>query len=192
MPLERRKSTDEVSSNFVDSPKHLPKRQKYGITLSDAGLIEGYLQKKICVLIHIRGIKEELVVLFQREGNAGNASPLIANPLITHSGKAVDASNSAPRRDEHIVLVNSVEAMEPPEGVIPSLVRVDVPDRIYGLLPHSLYLSVKSGFVFRGNRSMVENREFGLGGRGLIVPEDESAGEVVESGSEVLDSISRA
>lgn len=186
-----RETKREISSDFIDSPKGLLQRQNKGITFSNAGFIQDYLQKELCILVHfhVRNIDQELVALFQRKGDAGNPSPSIANPLIAEKRSTSDGGDVSPSGDEHVVLVDSVQAMESPEGVIPSLVRVSCADRIYGFLPHALYLSAKSGFVTRGNRSVIEDREFGVARRGLVIPADEATGKIVQGSSEVLDDI---
>lgn len=88
------------------------------------------------------------------------------------------------------MLVDDIKAMESPERVIPSLVWVEIPDRIYNFLPHALYFSCKSGFEFRGRDRPVENWELDLLSRLVPISSDKCASEMIESGAEIVDSVS--
>lgn len=128
------------------------------------------------------------MALFQH--NRGTETePSISVPLIFNGRKAIYCRDVSDPGEKHIVLVNSVKAMESPERVIPSLVWVDVPDRIYNFLPHALYFCSKSGLEFRGRNRLIEDWELSLWARLLAVDDDKGAGEMIESRAEVVNSI---
>jgi hypothetical protein len=81
----------------------------------------------------------------------GEALPhrVVGVHLFQHPSEPASAEIYAPQLrsdgNQKTVLVGEVQLMEPPETVIPSLVRFDRVDRFF---PHSLHFSGLSGFVF--------------------------------------------
>ncbi len=92
-------------------------------------------------------------------------------------------------REEKTVLVDVIKLMDFPERFVSALVRFEPVDRFYGLLPHSLYLSSLSGFVYLGTRRSGE-RNVAVG----FSPRESDLGkvirQVVESTPDVLDDVS--
>ena len=88
------------------------------------------------------------------------------------------------------MLVTVVKCVDPIERVIPSLVWLETFDRLNSLIPHSLYFSLKSGFVGFGTEVPFEDWERRVFGGGAVVRNDESLRQVIQRGSEILNSIS--
>ena len=82
------------------------------------------------------------------------AQPLmIEHSLDNHSlqvSREHNDTDCGPDSYQNSMLVDIVESVESPEGVIPSLVWLAGLDCLYRCLRHSLYFSGRFGFVFRG------------------------------------------
>jgi hypothetical protein len=92
-------------------------------------------------------------------------------------------------REEKTMLVDIIKLMDFPERFVSTLVRFEPVDRFYSLLPHSLYLSSLTGFVFIGTR---RNRERNVAA-GFSARESDLGKvmrQVVESTPDVLDDVS--
>ena len=167
------------------------KAQNHRIAFSDVGLIENYLRKELCILVHFRTRDTELLALFESQRNPWDTDPTITVPLIGDGRKTIYCGDATPSHDKHIVLVRNVKAMEPPERVIPSMVWVDSPDSVYSLLPHALYFVLKSGFALRGSNRIVENWELSMWGDDPVLGADESASQMVKGCPEVVNSVAQ-
>jgi hypothetical protein len=174
--------------HFEDFSSELRKRENHRVAFSDIGLIENYLRKELCVLIDFRVQELELLALFQYS-KFPEVCPSISIPLIGDEGITIYSSDVSEASEQHIVLVDGVKAMESPERVIPSLVWVDIPDRIYSFLPHAMYFCRKTGFELRGRNRSVENWEFDLIRDFLPVSDNKGACEMIEGASQVVNGI---
>ena len=177
----------EPPNSVPDGVEGLFECKNQGVAFGDSNFIQSYLQKQACVLVHFyaRNVRRELVALFQREGDAREPNPPIADPLIHDWRKAVDGRETSPTCHEKIVLVDVVKAMKPPERIVTSLIWVGIPDDLYDFLPDALYLSAKSSFVVRGSRLMIEDWE-GVPVDSFPIGEHQSANEIIQSRTEVL------
>jgi len=95
------------------------------------------------------------------------------------------------------------EVVQTPEGVVPSLVRLEAVDHFYGTRMHSLYYSRRLGFVFGRTLAKRESgaleSNFALGSRidnslgfcpgSLPVSLDKLPSQVVETAPQVVDSV---
>jgi len=178
----------QTSDDEHDFPPELGKPQNHWITFSDVGLIENYLRKEWCALVHFRVEESELIALFQYRRST-ETDPSISIPLVPNGGRSANRCDISDPGEKHIVFVDGVKAMESPERVIPSLVWVDVPDRIDDFLPHALYFCSKSGFAFRGRNRTVEDWELGLWTGAFPIGADKLTGKMVQSAAQVMNSI---
>jgi len=192
----------QVSYDILDASKRLFENSKYDFSFSNPRLIERYLQEKLWIIVHLRfrEINGECVACFQRESisqlrrclgdNAfGTSSYHVVTQFSMEAG--IDKRDRGASGHQKAMLVDTVEAMEPPQGIIPSLVWLDSLDRIYSTLPHALYLSRKSGLLLLGERFTIADWEADIFGRfGLRSNPDESARQVVQSASHILNRIS--
>jgi hypothetical protein len=191
----------QVSYNVLDASKRLFEDSKYDFSFRDPRFIERYLQEKLRILIHLRfrEINGECVALFQREpvsqtrgclwNNAYSAlRPQVFTQATMEAG--IDERDGSSGGHQKAVLINNVEAMEPPKGVIPSVVWLDSLDGIYSVLPHALYLSRKSGLLVLGERFTIADWESNILGRFGVSRSDKTASEVIESASQVLNRVS--
>src|SRR5580704_3789728 len=191
----------EVAYDLADAAQRLFKNNKYDFSFRDPRFIERYLQEKLWILVHARlfGINGDCVACFQREsipeGQSGvtvDASDALGQELRRAAAEGrVDERKGCASGHQKAMLVDNVEAVESPQGIIPSLVWLDSLDRIYGVLPHALYLSRKSGVLLLGERFTLADWETDVLGRlGLSRHSDEPTREVIKSASQVLNRVS--
>lgn len=169
----------------------VPKRQENWITLNNTGLVEHYLRKEFCILVHfqVRKLNRKLLAFFQYHGTSGNPSPAIAIPIGIEGKDPIYCCDASEGGYKHLVLVDNVEAVEPPEGHISSLVWVDTPDRVDGFLPHALYLSATRSFLLCGRRRVVHDWETGAFSDGISISQDEDTSDMIQGTSEVMDGV---
>jgi len=195
------KQGPENQDDVIDKINHLTKCFDDHLTLKDARLVDHYRKSDLLVLIRfrIRLIDEEFIACFQREqvvlgsqeqrqirhgstfllvGNQGSQAPRERRANVQALETGADCHQQA-------VLIHNVEAVQLPEGVVPSLVWLDRVDRVDRVLPHALDLSQLSGFVFLGG---IEDREIDVIERTWLgrPDQDELVGQMVESASQVL------
>src|ERR1700722_10836519 len=195
----------EVGHDVADKIRHTLERFENRITLNNPRFAERYIKQEIYLLVHFRigGINKEFVAYLEREHPVGgseiefNRGRLRESVFLHERGEYsptmcsdVHGTECGTHGNQQAVLVGAVESMEPPEGVIPSLVWFDSVDGVYGVLPHSMYFSVHSGLVFRG---VIENRKVNMLGVGGIPRSDskQPIGQMVKRTSEVMKGISR-
>jgi hypothetical protein len=190
----------EVACDLLDASARIFENGHYDFSLRNPRLIERYLQHKLSVLVHLRfrGIEGEFVACFQREpihqGVGGDRegvgeSQHVVSDLSRESW--IDLRDARRSSHQQAMLVDNVQAMESPKGVIPSLVWLQALDSLYSVLPHALYLSRERGLLLLGERFTIADWEADMLGRlGLSRHPDEPASEVVKCASEVLNRIS--
>jgi len=176
-------------SKFIQS-------QDDGITFSHPGFMENYLREESCILLHFKASNlhsgdSELLACFHNRRDAGYSEESITVPSTLYRWQPAYRRDASESSDKHVVFVDNVKAMESPERVIPSLVWVDVPDRLYDVLPHALYLSSESGLTFRGCERTVKDWELSLWSRLGAIGPDERTREVVECGAKIVDCIAK-
>lgn len=187
---------DEVLNNLSDSSQRSTQDQNQWLPNGYLRLIERYLSKELHILVQfrIRGIAEDYIACFQREGAVRNTDPITAHHIgepIIACGRGtgerltrVHGSDFSIGCKEKPVLVNVVKAMQAPKDIIPSLVWFDRADRVYRGLVHAIYLSSVSGLVFRG---IVKDGERGLCGKfPFVVSPNKRVSEVIKGAPEVL------
>src|SRR5262249_45103776 len=145
---------------------------------------ERYVKAELhCILDFRMGDGKEHVSLFQRETLDGWDSkhvteirvwaPGIASPIpFDHFGTLARehgvCAKIRPNCQQQAVLVDVVQAVQAIKDFpIASAVWFGTVDSVYGILPHSLHSSKKSGFVFRG---VLENGEVYMGKKARFRP----------------------
>lgn len=184
-----------------------------GFAFTNPRLVERYLKSEIYILVHFRTseITKEYAACFQRKGRIPKRDPVvlgesgeshivkswIGSPLLQSGFQCESLMTASIEKTQYgssgkkqPMFVTTVKLMESPQNSVPSLVWFDVVDNVYPLLPHALHFSSKSGLVVRGGRSATEYWESRQAANGVIVCPDQCTGEVVECGSECLQSVS--
>lgn len=171
---------------------------------------ERYLKAELHFLIHFRigGVDEECVAYLQRELSVSRFEMGVDRFHLgdnrTHRvqmsegvgecgggvSTQVHTEDGCPYGRYKAVFVDVVKLVEMPERVIPTLVWFGRVDRIYSILPHSLYFSRTFGSVFRG---VIRNREADVARwtalRNPRPTPEKLIGQVIEGTSEILQNV---
>lgn len=195
----------EGENNVINQIKHLLERFEQRLTLSNPRLSKRYDEVTLQLLLHFRTRDgEEFVACLQREDRRcerhekvgpvgirkGHIRPVTTSKRL-HDGSAFTWRDAAEvirvsHCDQQAVLVDVVKFVEQPERVVPTFVWFDRVDYVYSILPHALYFSSASGFVYRGT---VKNRER-CPKRGIFASnQDQLMGQVVQRTSEIVQSV---
>lgn len=183
-------------------------------TFENARFAERYLNSEFHILVRfrVRAIDKEVIACLQREEFVGGSNPkvnsrdFIARPqFLERFGHSfgnrradVHALELTASSNQEAVFVDIVKSVNDPERVIPTLVRLDFVDGIYGRLRHSVYLSHLAGFVFFGSIkdwevNMPERIAPRRGDSGTArADEDKLVGQMVQSTSKIVDNVSEA
>jgi hypothetical protein len=191
----------EIGDDLLDKIRQLMNRWENRLTLNNLRLIERYLEGELRILIHTRWHGEEYCAVFYGEDSIRRRYVHIHDWRAHDTGPSGADDHCAPKscRDgcvkcesggkQEAVFLSVVKLAQLPKGVCPSFVRFGQIDRVHRVLRHALYFSHTSGFIFVG---VAEDRESRESRGNTSVPFDQSANDVVESGSEVLEDFSRA
>jgi hypothetical protein len=144
-----------------------------------------------------RYIKEELylVVIFRSRRGSGDFATFLKRSIVEVGGPhdihwPASATRCEPHRNQAAMLVEIVELVESPEIVISSSVRVHPLDDLLDILPHSVHLSVKSGYLFFGRRDVLGDwkcgKNSGLFDAGSF---DQFPRKIVQTTVEILDNV---
>ncbi|HEY4905048.1 MAG TPA: hypothetical protein VIH89_16355 [Candidatus Sulfotelmatobacter sp.] len=197
------KQRSEVGNQVVNKVIHTLERFNNRITLNNSRFSERYIKQEIYLLVHFRvgGINKEFVAYFQgehpicrtdvevRHGRHGQALGLhhfreFGAEVLPN----VEVAERRSYRNQKTVLVDVVQLVESPERVVSSLVWFDCVDSVYSILPHSLYFSSSSGFIFRG---IIKDRKVNVPGiaNSPSANHEELISQVVESTSEIVENV---
>jgi hypothetical protein len=91
---------------------------------------------------------------------------------------------------QEAVFISSVEFMESPQHVVPSLVWHARTDEVFSFFPHAIHFSSKLALLSWGGRDIFDDREAGLGSHLSAVSGDQRTCQIVERASEVLKNVS--
>jgi len=91
---------------------------------------------------------------------------------------------------QEAVFISSVELMETPQHVVPSLVWQARTDEVFSFFPHAMYFSSKRALLPWGGRNVFDDWEAGLASHLSAVSGDKRTCQIVESASEVLKNVS--
>ncbi len=200
----------KAGDDAINKLRELMERFKDRLTLDNLRLAERYVKGELLILVHMRSSccptnAPDFGVIFQgshilrskrkwprkvvresRDGiasggpHAGQHDSECGAEIVDHRG--IDGCD----RHQEAVFVEVVKLMQHPELVIPSLVRFGRIDGLYRGWTHSLYFSRTRGFVFI---DALCDREISRLSGNIFVGKDELIGEVVESGSQVMDRV---
>ena len=156
----------ELQDSAADKISQMLERFNQRLTLSNPRLIERYLKSELHIMVSYRWCGEEYVAYFERaqdvlglEEDAENGRLIFFSPSLLHKlaelrtdiTAQICAFKGRHSSEQQAMLVDDVQFVEHPKIVtLPSIVWFDSPDRIFSVLPHALYFSLKQGFVFRG------------------------------------------
>lgn len=194
-----REQRSEDGNQVADNIEHFLGHFEDRFTLDNPRLVERYLKGELLVLVDfvVRAANVKAMACFQREEVIGGAQGQVHGreqllcrlPHSPHQFRT-DAYAFEGRAcgQDQAMLVDTVQAMKLPKRIVPSLVWLDSVDRINGLLPHALYLSRLSGFVFRGG---VKNWEVNMEERPWLSRTDQHKliCQMVKGAPEVLNNI---
>lgn len=184
-----------------DALRQLMERWDDRPTLADPRLEERYLKSKLLIRVYslVRQTGVEHVACLQRflSGSLNKEIELGKTVKTNGFGQVVGHllpnihANVDDHRDYQAVLVGIVQLVEHPELVaLPSLVRFQCQDVVYGARRQSLYYSSQRGFIFlRGVACPDEKRDSSINSGTGVADQVELLNEVVERCPEILDGI---
>ena len=188
--LEQR---SQIDNDSVDKIKHTLQRWEQRLTVENPKFVERYKKGEIHVLLHCSAgnVHQEYFIVFQgAEGSGDGDYPRVRFrrlwELLRVQARQMHSEIRSSNGNRETVFVDNTQAVQAPENIaLPSLVWFDSADRIYSVLPKSLYLSKSFGFVFRGAVGYWEV-DFAFANVSAM---PESAREIVQRGPDVLDGI---
>jgi hypothetical protein len=187
---ERIETGNGLANKIRDSIQHWQER----LALENPHLVERYKEGKLHVLLKFSAgvIPKEYVIVFHGESHITDKEiPRIhGRSLWEHfwiKHLEVDSQIASGNSDWEPMLIDDAQAVQAPENIpLASFIWLDSAYRIYSVLPHSLYLSKSLGFILCGTRA----RKLNALTFAAICSTPESACKVVQTRSEVLDSVS--
>jgi hypothetical protein len=192
------KQSVEALDDGVDQVRKLMERWKQRLTLHNLRISERYLKSECRILVKVRTpvfLKdtEDFFAIFERPREISRLDNEAERSGKIHLGESFANVNANPcvggaNDKERAVFVGIIKLMESPQVLVPTTIRLECADSIYRSLAHSLYFSVKHGFVLLGS---LRNRESRLSVDRLVpIGDDELPSQMVESGSKILQHIS--
>ncbi|MBS1714154.1 MAG: hypothetical protein JST30_07430 [Armatimonadetes bacterium] len=157
----------EASDQVVDQVNRLSAQFADWFTVRDPKFAERYLKGELHILVHFGfgSVEVQYVADFQRAHSVGGVDDHLEkrNLNVLESGESPHVllgHGSQGRSDVHgvkgrpddakfAVLVDTVQLMEPPYGIVPSLVRLDRVDDIKGQWGDLVYYGLLSGLFVR-------------------------------------------
>jgi hypothetical protein len=206
----------EAVNDAADEIRQLMKEWQDRLTLKNLRLADRYRKGEIVLIVHFTLGDAKFAAHLQRaEGSDGfgesakvaqhNApskggggrrhgdGELLGNPWGEGDADAGAPEDGHPDGEQQAVLVNVVQFVENPEVVsCATLVRFGSEDGIYRGMAHSLYSSVRSGFVYRGG-GVVKNRKIDMAtfaSEHARADRVQGEGQVVEGAPQVVDGVS--
>lgn len=191
------KSTEqrfEASCDVINKLGHFFERWDKRLTLENPNFIERYKEGELQILLQFSAgiIPKEYVIVFQGKPHVGDTQyPRIRFRRLWEQlrikARQMDAEICADNSNRDTVFVDNAQLVQTPENLsLPSLVWFDSADCIYGVLPHSLYLSKTSGFVFKG---AISDREVDSVFTSAIRSATKSESQVIQGGPQILNGI---
>jgi hypothetical protein len=182
----------ELSDEAVNVINEIFDRPDDWLGFDNVRLADGYIKGELRIVLRATFAGEERLILFECITEVGHGEPRNSKTVLQPAtldvhGNLTDSGN---RSEQSMMLIGNVQFMEYPEIVaLPVFVRFGTPDFILGILPHSMYLSSKRGFI---NMGALENRESGLirDREGLAANIDKMTGEMIQRASHVVDCVS--
>jgi len=187
-------------NSLADQVVEMLGRFQQRLTVNNPRLAERYIKSEIHLLIHfrVRGINEEFVAYLQRAEIIGRSEESLdkrngpPDDFFKPTGSVspyIETLIARSNSNQQAVLVDIVKLMEYPKIVSPpSFVWFERAQRVYSVLPHALYFSWKSGFVFIGAPL---DQKIGMKSRSGVVRTDEKQllSQMVEGTPKVLDNV---
>jgi hypothetical protein len=195
---------DEIGLHTSDTESHVQthkiQQQRQWRPFGNGGFIERYLAQKAHILLRVRNRdgQEFLAYVERFDSSSDNLSKLVPDTrfvssmlldeLILFAWRHGTPKVHATHSEQEPVLIDVVEAVEGPQRVIPSLVRLQPVDLLLRHLPHAWYLSGESGLVLLGT---IEYREACLRGGFATAPLDQKMDRVIQGTTHVLEHITQ-
>jgi hypothetical protein len=194
----------EIRNEGADSISRLMEEHNNWLSFDDLRLSERYLKGDVHVVLHLRlGDSGEYVACLRIKGGGGRFLQEASVRDLGWDGKdSQKVARDYPylawghavnnvlgiNREQQAVLVDNVKLIELPENFsCTSSVCFDRRQRFYSFMPQSLFYSPNSGYKFLG---AVCNWKVNLAAPvGFGADRDQSVGQMVESGPEVMNSI---
>jgi hypothetical protein len=196
--LKQRSKAGEDALNLM---RHYMERREHTFTFDNPRFAERYIEGELNLLIHflIGQSDEEFVAWLQREHPIGGRDLRKANerralkfaePLQKTSmaiAPEIHAVKSRTDRHDEPVFVDIVKLMEPPDGVVPTLIRFGSINHVYRILPHALYFSRRFASVSCG--SVGDGKVHMPPRSGISSSKIKSVSQVVEGASKILEHV---
>jgi hypothetical protein len=194
VPTKSNEQGSKASRDVIDKLGHFFERWDKRLTLENPNFIERYKEGELQILFQFSTgiVPKEYVIIFQGKPHVGNSQyPRVRFRRLWEQLRIkawqMDAEVCSNDGDRETVFVDNTQPVQTPENLsLPSLIWLDRADSIYAVLPHSLYLSKASGFVFRG---AVSDWEINSAFASRISSAPESASQVIEGSSQILNSV---
>ena len=183
------KFVSKTENDTVNKLAQLLKDFDQRMTLDNLRLSQRYIEGELRLIMHIRLALEDYVTVFERIANTAwhpetaNASYSPDNVIGNLKARRLKADKGD---EQSMVLVGNVQFMDRPEQFIPTLVRLDSVDGIYGTLPHALYSSASLSLILRGQ---LPEREGRLLGRCITCNENKLIRKMIKRTSKVVDNV---
>lgn len=182
----------ELTDEAVNLINEIFDRRDDWLGFDNVRLSDGYIKGELRIVLRATLAGEEWLILFEciakiGRGESGNSKILLQPITLDMHG---NITNSGNRSEQSMMLIGNVQFVEYPEIMaLPVFIRFGAPDFILGILPHSMYLSSKRGFV---NMGTLENRESRpIGDReGMAANIDKMTGQMIQRASHVVDRVS--
>jgi hypothetical protein len=192
-PNASRKQLSQIGNNAIDKIKHTLQRWEQRLTVENPNFVERYKKGNLQLLLEFStGLIPKKYVIFFQGANClvGENYPRVRFSrtwkLFGIQARQMHSNIRSNNGDRESVFIDNAQAVQTPENIpIPSLVWLNSADRIYNVLPHSLYLSKTFGFVFRG---AVGYREINFAFSGVGAA-PERARQIIQGGSSILNDV---
>lgn len=176
--------------------RKLMERWEGRFTLDYPRLVERYLKRELQIVVVLvafaasgLGNAEDFCAVFERELPVCDAEG-DRHGSRWHSadggGREDDVPVGCPDGEQESVLIRNVETVQTPEGVVPSLVRLQRGDHVFRGVADALCYSRRFGFVILPGPP---NRERRFVGGVVAVGEHELVDEKIEAGPQVVDGV---
>ncbi len=158
-----------------------------GFSFREPRFVERYLDATLCIIVRLRidGVEDDLCACFYRDTfPGGDCSPVLDHGVGIGFLRGDKNATVNANRGQESVFVDNVQSMEPPKGIIPSLVRFEFMNEVHRIVPYSLYLGIKEGsLVFLPT---VGNGESGFLCRLSAIGDNQGIHQIIKGRSQVL------
>ncbi len=166
----------EVADEVINKNNELMKRWNKRLTADNSRFIDRFLAGELQIFFRLGlGESGEEWICYLEQVSA--LKPISCEQVV------------APNGEKKAMLINVIKLLEEPERIIPALVWLEPINRFLSILPHSVYFSSLSGFIYLGAKADREGNvvaRLPIGSPHLC----EMVSQMVEGTPKILDDIS--